>query len=241
MKSLYTVGILAAAITFGSVAMAYPTFNGETGIVALPNALTTMSGSYVGAADLLFANDNTVKVRAIYGLNEQSEVGASVSLGEANGFSLGGKYRLTDPQSAFNMAVGGSFTLTNNDSSQTNNDTSLLDMYLVGTQAFAFGPDMNRALLGTLGVHFIKTSDDNTIRPFIGAQLPLGNHTQLAAEYQVSDGNLFVKPLTSVVVRHRLNPQWTGQVGWTNATGFGATRDYRLFIGTQYNFGRDSI
>jgi len=241
MKSLYTLGILAAAITFGSVAMAYPTLNGETGIVALPNALTTFTGSYVAAADLLLSDDTTVKVRAIYGLNEQSEVGASVSLGEANGFSLSGKYRLTDPQSAFNLALGGSFTLTNNNNSQTNNDTSILDMYLVGTQAFAFGPDSHRAFLGTFGAHFVKTSDDNTIRPFIGAQLPLGDHTQLGAEYQVSGGNLFVKPLTSVVLRHRMNPQWSGQVGWSNATGFGATRDYRLFLGTQYNFGRDSI
>ena len=68
MKRL-TLGIIAALLTFGSMAMAYPTLKAETGIVALPNAYIANSGSFVGTMGLLFTDENTVKVRALYGFN----------------------------------------------------------------------------------------------------------------------------------------------------------------------------
>lgn len=230
MKYLYTLGIIAAVLTSGSIAMAYPTLNAETGIFALPNAYTADSGSTVGAVDLLLLDEeDTVKARMLYGYNDRFEMGAALSAGIVDGISVSAKYRLTDTPAKFNMAAGGSLTLANH-------DETAVDLYLVGTQSFVVNTESGKALLGTFGVHFVSANDDNTLRPFIGAQYPLGNKTELAAEYQVKDGNIFKKPLTSVVLRQQLSSEWTGQIGMSNATGFGATGDYRLFFGAQYLF-----
>ncbi|MHB9106285.1 MAG: hypothetical protein ACYDCO_04450 [Armatimonadota bacterium] len=229
MKSLYTPVVIAALLTFGSVAMAYPTFNAETGIVALPNAYTADSGSFVGAADLLFNDENTVKVRVLYGLNEKAEIGASLSSGIVDRVSFSAKYRFTDDPARFNLASGGSLTLAEN-------DETALDLYLVATQSFNLHTESGNRLLGTFGVHFVKVEDDDSLRPFIGVQYALGNWTEIAAEYQLKDGNLFEKPLASVVLRQQLTPALSGQIGLSNATGFGATGDVRLFVGAQYTF-----
>jgi hypothetical protein len=156
-------------------------------------------------------------------------LGASLSAGRENGISVSGKYRFTDAPATFNLAFGGSATLADH-------SDSAVDLYLVGTQAFPLNAKTNSALLGTVGVHFINEDSDNTLRPFIGAEYPLGHHTQLAGEYQLRDGNAFKSPLTSVVIRHRLTPVLIGQVGITNSDSFETTRGYHPFIGAQYTF-----
>lgn len=231
MKCLGTLGIFIALLALGSIALAYPTFNAETGIVALPNAFTADSGSSVIAADLLFSDENTLKARVLFGLSDRSEMGVAFSSGLVDGISVSAKYRFTDAPAKFNLAGGGSITFANH-------DQTALDLYLVGTQAFNLHTKSNSALLGTFGVHFVNLKDDNTIRPFIGAQYPLGRHTQLAAEFQLKDGNLFKDPITSVVLRHQITSALTAQIGMSNATGFGATGDYRPFIGAQYTFNK---
>jgi len=215
------------------MAMAYPTFNAETGIVALPNALTAKDGSLAIAADVMFTDTNTVKARVIYGLNNRIEVGASLTAGNTNGGSISAKYRITDDVSRFNFAAGASLTFDNH----TDN---VLDAYLAATQAFATVTDARHPILGTLGVHLINVNSDNTLRPFVGVQIPMGNRTQLGAEYQLKGGDLFTDPLTSVVLRHNFDQAWTGQVGATNAIGGGSgdTHTYRLFIGAQYTFAK---
>jgi len=229
MKNLYTLGIIAGMLAMGSMAMAYPTLNGETGIVALPNALTAGNGSFVGAADLLFTNDNSLKVRALYGLSSQAEIGASLSSGDDNGISISAKYRFTSGPSRFNLAAGGALTAANHQ------DTAI-DLYLVGTEAFPLGGQSSRPLLGTFGVHFVNIGSDNTLRPFIGAQYPIGPRSELGAEFQLRDGNFFHSPLTSVVLRHKFTSAWAGQVGVTNATGYGTTSGYHPFLGAQFTF-----
>lgn len=228
MKILYTLSILAASLALGSVAMAYPTLNGATGIVALPNALTAADGSVVGAADLLFDSENTLKLRALYGLNNRVELGASLSTGIVDGLSVGGKYRFTDAHAAFNLAAGGSLTLANHDETG-------VDLYLVGTQGIALSSEARKLLL-SFGVHFISFEGDHTMRPFIGGQYPLGSRTEIGAEYELKDSDLFKSPMTSVVLRHKFTRTWAAQLGISNATGFGATKDYRPFIGAQYTF-----
>ncbi len=233
MKRISTLGFLAAMLTIGSVAMAYPTLNAETGIVALPNALTADSGTLVGAADLLFASENTLKLRALYGVNPHAELGASLSTGIVDGLSVSGKYRFTDGNSRFNLAGGASLTLANH-------SETAIDLYLVGTQAVTIDSASSKPLLVTFGVHFLSANgddgNDHTLRPFIGAQYPLGRHTELGAEYQLAKSDFFKDPLTSVVLRHAFSNTWAAQVGISNATGFQSTRDYRPFIGAQYTF-----
>lgn len=235
MKSLYTLGLLAAVLTIGSMAMAYPTLNAETGIVALPNAMTVDHGSFAGAADLLFDDEDTLKLRAIYGLNDQAEVGASLSTGIVDGISVSAKYRFTGRDQRFNLAGGASLTLANH-------SETAVDLYLVGTQAISLSNESRKPLLVTFGVHFFDANgdsgDDRTLRPFIGAQYPLGSRTELGAEYQLAKSDLFKDPLASVVLRHSFTRAWAGQIGISNATGFQSTRDYRPFIGAQYIFSK---
>jgi len=236
MKCLFTLGIIATMLTFGGVAMAYPTFNGETGMVAMPNALTADNGSFIGAADLLFSNNqNSLKARALYGLSDRSEVGASLASGIVDGVGITAKYRLTDDPGRFTLAGGGSLTLADQ-------DKTALDLYLVGTQAFTVRTDSDNPLLCTFGIHFVDLDNDNTLRPFFGAQLPLSDATRLIAEYQPKGGNIFKDPLTSVVLRHQFTSTWTCQAGLTNATGYGGTLGgtsgtiLRPFVGAQFDF-----
>lgn len=228
---LYSLGISALLLALGSFAMAYPTLNAHTGLITLPNAYTADSGIYTVAADMMFAGEDTLKARVLYGLSERAEIGASFSTGVTEGVSISGKYQLTDPYSEFNLAGGGSVILADN------SDT-LLDLFLVASRSFAVGSESGKKLLGTFGVHFINFHDDNTLRPFIGAQYPLGENTEIAAEYQFSKGNIFASPLASVVLRHGITPSLTGQVGFSNASGYGSTNESRLFIGAAYTFNK---
>ena len=176
----------------------------------------------------MFDSKNTFKAQAIFGVSNRAELGAALSTGYSDGLNVSGKYRFTDAHANFNLAAGAAVTLANH------NQTGV-DVYLVGTEGITLTNE-ERKLLLSFGVHFISFESDNTMRPFIGAQLPLGSHTEVGAEYQIADGDLFKAPLTSVELRHRFSRIWAAQVGYSNATGFGSTHSYRPFIGAQYTF-----
>ena len=187
--------------------------------------------------DLLAADTSTVKIRALYGFSDRIEFGASLSAGDTDGGSVTAKYRVTDGQSNFDLAVGGSLTFA-----EKSRGTNVADVYLMGTQAFTSTIESRNPILGTVGVHFIEQSSVNTIQPFIGAEIPLENYSQLVAEYQFKDTRLFHSPLSSAALRrHQFTPAWSGQLGLTNATGYyNSTHKYHIFVGTQFafNFGQ---
>lgn len=74
------------SLNFGAVKVHAAHF-GARDIVALPNAYTADSGSVVGAANLLFNDENILKARVLYGVNEHVELGASLSVGVVDGIT----------------------------------------------------------------------------------------------------------------------------------------------------------
>ena len=98
MQRCYTLWIIAVLLTFGSVAMAYPSLNAETGNVARINPAIAGSDHW----NLIIANENTVIIRALYGSNEQPAPPTS-SVAE----------RISSPLK-FNLAGGGSLSLAIN-------------------------------------------------------------------------------------------------------------------------------
>ena len=68
MQRLQALWIIAALLTFGSVALAYPSLNAEVGIVARIHPVIASGDRW----NLLIANENAVIIRTLYGSNEQS-------------------------------------------------------------------------------------------------------------------------------------------------------------------------
>jgi len=228
MKGLLTLGVFAAMLAAAGTVLAYPTFNGATGLVALPNAATVTAGSVVGAGDLVFTNDTMFVGRLQYGLDSNLEIGAMVSTGTVEGVGVNAKYRFSATPGNFNWAVGGAYVPVND------NDNGL-ELYLVGTRAFG-GSTRGGSVLGTIGLHYINFNDDSALVPFLGAQLPLNAASEIAAEIQFNDGGLLHRTLGSVAFRHQFTPALSGQIGITNAVGLTAAHDSNVFAGLKYNF-----
>ena len=90
MKILRFLFCATAGVALATAASAYPNFNATTGIIAVPTAFTVGSGAFIGAADVLFADDLTLNARAIYGVTDRLELGASLTAGTDTAFGVTG-------------------------------------------------------------------------------------------------------------------------------------------------------
>ena len=89
MKCTYLPGILAVVLTFGSIGMAYPTFDTKTGIIGQPHTYTVVSSSVVVSADWFSHAGKSVKTRLLYGAYETVESAALLSPGKVDKTSIG--------------------------------------------------------------------------------------------------------------------------------------------------------
>jgi len=218
---------LAAALTLLSTAVfAYPNLSATTGLIGVPNANVVTPGDFVGAADLLFFDDTFVNARAVLGLSDRLEAGAGVVIGDDTGLLLNAKYQLPIRPAGFTWAAGASY--------QTADDSGNgYQLYFVGTRALPITTEAN-PLFGTIGLTFTDISDTSAIRPFVGAQLQLGNG-ELGGEFEFESGD-FDRSISSIYYRQSLSPRLAGQIGFTNANGFVADDDHHFFLGAALSF-----
>lgn len=227
MKLRVTLGLAVALSALATAAFAYPNLNGATGLVGIPNAYTVPSGQLVGAADYVDANNGFI-FRGIYGLSPNLEVGATASLADNDGFSIGGKYRIPADIAGFDTAFG----LTYADLDEVG---SGFQVSFTGTQPLSGSVEEGNLLLWTLGVNFTDFEDASAIRPYTGAQLLLSPRTEVGGEFMLEAGD-FNESIFSLYVRQRFNAALSGQIGFTNAVGFTGTDDAGLFVGASYVF-----
>lgn len=221
--SRYLPMLLAAAVlALATAGLAYPNFNGATGIISVPNAMIQTNGAFFGAADVIFFDDAEINARAVLGLTSNLEVGAVLSLGDNTGFGVSGKYRLPMTAGTAAWALGLQFA-------DSNDSGSGFQVYVVASRALT-GTGTGMDLLGTLGATFTDFEDTSGFRPFIGAQLMLPQAFEIDGEFELETGD-FTDSVFSLGVRKQFSPRFGGEIGLTNARGFLAEGDTSVFIG----------
>src|SRR3990172_7601480 len=97
MKKLLLLGIAAVALTAATPAQASLTFNGDCGVINVPNALTLPAGTVALAADYVAADDAIVPIR--------------FELGVINGLEIGGAYHYWDVDDVASYGFNAKFRL----------------------------------------------------------------------------------------------------------------------------------
>ncbi len=228
MTSVRALGV-AAALLLAAAAFAYPNLNAATGIMAVPTAYVTAPGSFSAAADVLFLDSTTVALRGLVGITPRLEAGGLATFGEDTGIGISAKYQVPGSLGSFAVAFGGTFTAANHDHNGS-------QFYLVGSRPFSTGAAAH--LVGTIGLSFTDQTNSSVVRPFLGAQLGFPGNTELAAEFVSEAGNVFNNSVLSLVLRRQISPTFSGEIGFTNSTGFSGTNDHGLFLGIAWGPGR---
>jgi len=214
--------LLASAVLAVAMAgMAYPNFNGSTGIIGVPNALIQTNGSFFGAADVIFFENTTLNARAVLGLANNLEVGAVLDLDSGTAFGISAKYRVPMAVTG-DWAVGLSFA-------DTDEAGSGFQFFAVTSRTLT-GTMTNLDLLGTLGVTFTDFEDSTGVRPFVGAQLMLPQAFEIDGEFELESSD-FGDSIFSMVLRKQFSPRYGGEIGFTNASSFFGQADHDFFLG----------
>ncbi|MHB0935887.1 MAG: hypothetical protein ACYDCO_20285 [Armatimonadota bacterium] len=214
--------LAAAALALATAGLAYPNFNGSTGIIAVPNALIQADGAFFGAADVIFFDDAAINARAVLGLTDNLEVGAALILGDNTGFGVSGKFRLPVATGAGAWAVGLSFA-------DTDEGGSGYQAFVVTSRTLTGAAD-GMDLLGSLGATFTDFENATGFRPFIGAQLMLPGAFEIDGEFELEAGD-FTDSIFSLGVRRQFTSTLGGELGFTNARGFLGEGDASFFLG----------
>jgi len=240
--------LLLLAILFAfstAAAWGYPTLSGASGLVSLPTAEVSPTGTLdlaldyqqVSPADLWF-------LRANAGLAENLELsGGYTRVSDDDTISiwnLGLKYQIAkESEKRVSLAVGGSLGKLDNTES-----IDLASAFLVLSKSLSTGGTSARpfAVKGHAGLLWLSAKDsvvdEALLEPFLGVEFIGEKGASLGLEYRLKDSDLDADPVFSAVLRYPLakmpSPLWL-QVGTTNAgfAGLGGP-DQDLFIGLAY-------
>ena len=237
--------------------LSMPSLGGPTGIVSMPNAITTPArtwqaalsyqGMRASACGMYQASDDLSvwSLQAARRLNDTAEVWSTYSSTADHGGSrlwgLGGKSMLTHPEGGGpSVAAGASyhrwgdaFVSGSRVDGNASPDANVVKAYAVVTGVLT--GESWPPLLGTAGVVHIRLdpdsgSSESLTRPFLGLQAVWGG-TVLGLEYRWHDSTLDAKPVFSAAIRQVLSDELTAELGTTNASPVGTGLSaQRLFL-----------
>lgn len=132
-------------------------------------------------------------------------------------------------------------------------DLNVTRAYLVATKDFTpmgaedweWSGGAGTRILGSVGLMYINVDPDvgdsmSLTEPFVALQLVDAGGTTLGLEYRWDDEDLDVDSVFSAVLTHPFSPEWTVQVGTTNAGpgGFGlGDQDFFVRVGYRLPMG----
>jgi len=265
-RLLTFVMMVALVAGVGGACVAMPSLSGPTGVVSVPTAAVAPMGALELAvsyqslqADALdtytAGEDFTVwGLQALVGAADTAELWAAYSTIDdtdvsADIWSVGGKALLArEPESQASLAVGGSYaTLSNSE------DVNLWNAYLVatkdltpmGAEDWEWGGGAGTRILGSVGLMYINVDPDlgdseSLTEPFVALQFVDAGGTTLGLEYRWDDEELDCDSVFSAVLTYPFSPEWTVEVGTTNAGpgGFGLDdQDFFVRVGYRVPMG----
>lgn len=255
------VTVVALVVGVSGACVAIPSLSGPTGVVSVPTAAVAPVGelqlavsyqSLEAVALGLYSADEDFTVwgvQALVGAADTAELWAAYSTIEdgagmdADVWGVGGKALLAqEPDAQAALAVGGGYSSLSNSA-----DVSLLNAYLVATKDFTpmgaedweWGGGAGTRMLGSLGLMYINVDPDvgdgaSLTEPFVALQFVDAGGTTLGLEYRWDDDELDADAVFSAVLTYPFSPEWTVEVGTTNASpgGFGMdSQDFFVRMG----------
>jgi len=242
-------------------AWAYPNLHGATGLVTIPTAEVTPTGTIDFALDYQKMEDclKIYPARINGGVTDRLELSASYAKASGdlwgwiplnNFWEVGGKYALmVEPKDKFGLAVGGSYGQVDIDYFDA---AKVSKAYAVVSKNFGKSLGYNKGInlkghAGLIWANIDQDYVDETItRPFVGLELCGKNKANLALEYRWKDCDLEPEAVFSAALRYPLGedllqPLWL-EIGTTNGglMGYGGEEN-KLFVGLAYRFAPDAV
>ena len=262
-KALWLAALLVLAVVAGSsAAFSYPTLQGPTGLVVLPDANVVPRGSWTLAADYVtidaddggllddigFGGDiKLIPGRLVWGVADKAELWAAytgVSNGEGdNGheWALGGKLQIhDDPVTGVKAAVG--YGHYDADICSSCHNIKRDNIYAVVTKESVGRSPQQWRWKGSLGMTHTKLTwddwDEHSIfQPFVGLEASQGR-LALVGEYRPKGPQLDDTGMWSAGLRYAVGRNLALQAGVTNGALFGvAAHGSSAFYGLAYTFG----
>jgi len=169
-------------------------------------------------------------------------------------WGIGGKVQLAkEPEDSTSLAVGAGYKnwidafvteVTTTSTmylpivlSSTAEDAKIWNAYIVASKDFTpmkgekweWGPGGGTRMIGSVGLLYFNAdvpgASQSLTRPFLGAEFVGAAGTALGLEYRWKDTDLDEKAVFSAVLRHEFSPEFTGEIGSTNANPVGLGLD----------------
>jgi len=211
-------------------------------------------------------------LQLLTGITKEAELWAAYSTvrdeEDSHIWGLGGKVQLAkEPEEAAALAVGASYQTWVDAFSfvpagtptgtVVTSDVKVLKAYLVATKDFTpltgesweWGPGAGTRMLGTAGLMYLKADPDvagleseSLTRPFVGFEFIGAAGTTLGLEYRWKDDDIDEKAVFSAVLRHKFSPEFTAELGTTNAGPMGnGLEDQDIFLRLVYSVPMEAV
>jgi len=246
-KALWLLALLILAVVVGSsAAFSYPTLQGPTGLVLLPDANVEPRGQWTLAADYIkvdgdkvpsFAVEgpsqyledlNVCPIRLVWGVSNMAELWAAytdIRDDEAvNLWSGGVKIQVhNNPATGVKVAFGGGHSSLQDD---VGLDVTADTIYGVVTkESRATGQWRWKGSLGVMYTKFKpegapEDEEEKILEPFVGLEVTAGN-LALLGEYRAKEANVDDEAMWSAGARYMITPNLGIQAGVTNGAIFG--------------------
>ncbi len=222
--------------------------------------LTESVAMYGGGVTTGHDDMTALSFQLLTGVSDEAELWAayqSVRDGEdSHIWGIGGKFQVAkEPEMPVSVAVGASFqkwidVLAVDAAARgagVDPDATVKKAFAVATRdltpikdkKWAWGPGGGTRILASAGLLYLKVSgaslSDSLTRPFLGLEFVSPNGTTVGLEYRMKDSSIDEKAVMSAVLRYRFSPEFSAEIGTTNANPVGTgMSDEDMFLRLGY-------
>jgi hypothetical protein len=255
-KALWLAALLVLAVVAGSsAAFSYPTLQGPTGLVVLPDANVEPRGSWTLAADYVTVkaegqpsnfgggDAKLIPGRLVWGVSDKAELWTAYTdsdYEDAHEWAAGFKLQVhNDPATGVKVAVGAGHY--DADMCASCHNLKRDNIYAVLTKESAARSPHQWRWKGSLGMTYTKFDfdggEDTILQPFVGVEASSGR-LSLVGEYRTQESGVDDAAMWSAGARYMITPNLGLQAGVTNGAIYGVgAHKTSAYYGLAYTFG----